>query len=918
MIGGSRVAIIAVLWLLGSGLVMSAGVVDLYGQDPIPAAQTPPRAARDTVPAGDTVQVAQRQREAAGSDSIYQALLRLEGYTPMEYQGDSATFRARDRVLRLYGPAEVARAGDRLTARDTIIYREETRFVEAYGEPSISGQSERIEGNVMFYDLATRRATIQGGRTRVAEAGASWLVRGDVTAEGTDRIYATRSIFTTDEREEPAYYFQADDIKVIRDRILVGRPARLYFRNVPVFWLPFIAQDLTRGRRSGLLPPDFSINDIVRTSSSGRFERGTGRQISNVGFYWALNEYMDAQLSGAWRSGDYTSMRGAMQYRWRSQFLDGRFSYQQFWRETGSSELQFFTNNSWRPNERTNVALNANFLSSRFLREISTDPLQTTQNIGSSFTLNRRFDWGSVDLGANRQQMIANDRVEMTLPTIGINPQPITLFRSATPDQARWYNNATLSFSGRGSRSEVSFGEGIPRSVAQRGVQRDVQRSEVQVNQSFSVGNIRMSSNFGLNRSLQPEVPPLNEFEALPRLDDDRGSWSTSLGYQINLIGATSLSPTAQFSQDLRRDTLTGGSYLGGPMRTSIGASLRTDLFGFYPGIGGFSAIRHRLSPSLSYSYVPEAELTDLQRRVFGERARFAQNNITLSFNQTWEARLRSAEANRPPRDTLADTLGAEPPAASAPAEDRKVTLLTLNTTPLNYDFVRAARGESGFTTLQVTNTVASDYLRGLQFTMSHDLFARPDTVPPGAFEPDRDLGRFSPRLTALSTQFSFGAGAPLLRYLGLGQRRPDAPAATDSIPAEPQPEYPIDHTRRNATLTSNPQAAGRGPWNVDVGYTLYRPRGGEIPAQDIRLGMTFSPTANWGVNWYTNYSVEDARFVGHRLTLRRDLYRWEANFNFSRTPYGNTSFDVLVRLKDLPDLKVDYRESNIGATRPQ
>jgi hypothetical protein len=58
--------------------------------------------------------------------------------------------------------------------------------------------------------------------------------------------------------------------------------------------------------------------------------------------------------------------------------------------------------------------------------------------------------------------------------------------------------------------------------------------------------------------------------------------------------------------------------------------------------------------------------------------------------------------------------------------------------------------------------------------------------------------------------------------------------------------------------------------------------------------------------------------FGTHQLTLTRDLYRWEANFNFTRTITGNTSFDVLVRLKDLPDIKVDYRDYNIGAGRRQ
>jgi hypothetical protein len=899
------------LWAAAAALCLAAAPLAAQVRDPAPRPPAPADTLpRDTLP-GDTTSAADAEREraraAAAADSIYQALLRRPGYTPMEYRGDSASFRAAERVLRLYGPAEVVRAGDRLTAEDTIVYREANRLVEAYGRPTISGQ-------VMFYDLATRRATVRGGRTQVAEAGATWFVAGDVTAEGTDRLYATRSIFTTDDREEPAYYFQADHIKVIRDRILVGRPARLYFRNVPVFWLPFVFQDLTRGRRSGLVTPEFSINDIVRTSSTGGFERGTGRQIRNLGFYWAMSEYMDAQLTGGWRSGDYTSLTGVLRYRWLRQFLDGNVTFDHYWRETGARDLRLFAFSSWRPDERTSVSLNANYSSSsQLVRDITFD-WRATQNLGSSFKLNRRFDWGTLDLGANRQQALVNDQVTTELPSVGIVLQPITFFRAATPEAQRWYSNATLSLSGAGSRGTTRFGADAPPGA------RDEDRTQMRVNQSFTMGNLGLSSNLNLNRTLRPAVPPVGDLPGLPRLDDDRGAWQANLSYRVGLIGETSLSPTLSLSQELRRDSLTADSYVGSPTRLGLGASLSTSLYGFLPGFGPFTAIRHKISPSFSYRYVPQTELTAEQERLFGAGERFAQNNLSLlSLSQTFEAKLR--EEPRPPArarapgDTIAaDTLAADTAALQpTPAEPRKVTILSINTSGFNYDFERARRGQSGFTTRQVTNTVSSDYLRGLQFTMTHDLFD-----PTGVEDPATELGRFRPRLSALSTQFSFGEDSPLLRFLGFGRReaRQQAEAQTDTIPTQQPVTDPLDPMRRGNPFTNNPQAVGRGPWSVDVGYTYSRPQGAGGATQDIRLGMRFSPTANWAVSWDTNYSVEAGEFGGHSLTLRRDLYRWEANFGFYRSPYGNTSFNVLVRLKDLPDLKVDYREYNIGANR--
>jgi hypothetical protein len=37
---------------------------------------------------------------------------------------------------------------------------------------------------------------------------------------------------------------------------------------------------------------------------------------------------------------------------------------------------------------------------------------------------------------------------------------------------------------------------------------------------------------------------------------------------------------------------------LAAPTRMDFGAGLRTEIFGFWPGIGPFERFRHRLSPS--------------------------------------------------------------------------------------------------------------------------------------------------------------------------------------------------------------------------------------------------------------------------------------------------------------------------------
>ena len=66
---------------------------------------------------------------------------------------------------------------------------------------------------------------------------------------------------------------------------------------------------------------------------------------------------------------------------------------------------------------------------------------------------------------------------------------------------------------------------------------------------------------------------------------------------------------------------------------------------------------------------------------------------------------------------------------------------------------------------------------------------------------------------------------------------------------------------------------------------------------------LTFQPTKNWAVSWGTDYSITTGEFSTHRINLKRDLYRWQANFDYILAPNGNTAFSFSVHLIDLPDL---------------
>jgi hypothetical protein len=887
---------------------------------------------RDTVP-GDT----SRQGRPAEQDTLVQRLLELEGYTPVEYKADSAQFTGAQRTLRLRGKPEVTRAGQTITAQDSIVYRERSEVVAAYGKPTATGEGEPIVGDVMFYNLAARRGTVRGARTKITE-NATWFVEGDVTQERGERIYATSSTFTSDDRPEPAYHFKADRIMIIRNRVLVGRPAYLYFKNVPVMALPFIVQDLETGRRSGFLIPAFELNDIVRTRSGGS-SRGTGREISNIGYYWAINQYLGMTVTGRWRSGTYTALGGDLDFNFRKRFLNGSVAFENFWQDEGDARMNLNGSARWDPNERTNLAMSLDYArSTAFERNRTVDPFRQSQDISSTLSLTRRLDWGNLTVNAERRQSLGTDDVTFT-PRFNLGINPITLFPGPSEGGA-FYNNAVLSLSLNGSRNTTTAGNALARRIQQG------ETADVGTGVGISLGNLGLSTNASYQLQARDALEaidsaqadpdaPLTRLGALPGTRAERLRMGVSASYQQTLVASTRISPSIGFDREyVRRDSTgvreefsdsvrdTFGEFIAGPPRLNVGATLNTDLYGFFPGFGNYSAIRHHVKPILTWTYSPSVQVRDTaearrQRQVFGRLVASTTNRVQLSLDQTFEAKLRDPEPVR--GDSMADSASSAGNRAQ-PSQPRKITLLSINTSALSYSFEDLDTLGTRFQQEEITNSIRSDLLGGIQFSITHDLFD--DRLETGRVR----RGRFAPFLTSFNTGFTLGQNSALFRWLGFArateeERRTERGQTADT--AGVRPAGPLG----GANFTGNNQQAGGGAWSMSLNYSLARSRrsaADTVPGffdpgnQEVSGGLSFYPTRNWAVNWRTGYSITDRKFHTHVINLKRDLYRWQANFDYIVAPNGNTSFSFSVHLIDLPDLKADYNERNLGTDRPE
>ncbi|MGH7751952.1 MAG: putative LPS assembly protein LptD, partial [Gemmatimonadales bacterium] len=343
-------------------------------------------------------------------DSIMESLLTRRGYRVTHYAADSLTLLADSQEIVLKTEVLLERDGSILEA-DSVRYVERQCRLDATGEPRLFDQGSVMAGYRMRYDPCIKRGIVTEALTDYDQGGVTWYVRGNLAVDSdSSRIYGAHSAMTSDPDPMPSYHFAAGEMKWLDKKIMVARPAVLYVRDVPILWLPFILQDIRRGRRSGFLVPQFGLNDLVRQS------RGYERHIANMGYYFAFSDYLDLLLAGDWYAGRFLELGGQFRYRWLDQFLSGTVAYRrqrQLDANARSSQINWVHQQSF--SSRSALSADINYVTSAsVLQQNSVDPRVSTAQISSRLNFTRTFDWGTFNVGGSRTQDLSTDLVTQT------------------------------------------------------------------------------------------------------------------------------------------------------------------------------------------------------------------------------------------------------------------------------------------------------------------------------------------------------------------------------------------------------------------------------------------------------------------------------------------------------------------------
>lgn len=869
-------------------------------------------AARLGLPTGPT-------RTFPAADSIIEELLGLKGYQSIRYRSDSATLLAEEKRIQLRGEGMTQRGQSIMEADSAITYDDDDCMMVASGNPRLFDGSSVVISEKISYNHCTRRAVIADALTNFQEGSTNWFLRGTLAQDSSSsRLYAAGGEITSCDLPVPHYHFAAKEVKWISKTVLVARPAVLYVRDVPILWLPFIFQDARPGRRSGILVPQFGINDIVRPNS------GYNRQVTNVGYYWAPNDYLDLTARLDWYANRYVQYGISGQYRWLNRFLTGSLAYSRANENTGQRTTNLRWDHRQSFNLNTTLNLNVNYVSnSSVIRRNAIDPLLSTQNITSSVNFTKRFAWGAVALGGNRRQSLTDKSVTQQFPAITISPKPLDITRDIT-----W--SPAVSFT-RDQSSNVPKGF-VFVTNAQGGLDTIPATADTRVT-AFNLDTPIRFGGFNWRNSVQvidnlsqdrqvitfkeddPTTPNPNDSVTVSKIfsgDFSTGiNWSTGINLPTVFRSTFKVQPALNIDNAVTgspfaiRNRNTGGSYVLQGKRLAFSLSASPTLFGFLPGFGPIAKIRHSISPILSWTYRPRASIPlDYARAIAQpgrpiERTSDPNQTASISLSQTFEGKPK-----RPPGDT------------TDAANVRKYRILSISTSGLSYDFEQAKKpGRTGWITSTISNTFQSDLLPGFNLNTTHDLWDGPVGT---------DSARFKPFLSSVSAGFAISGNTfrSLLSIFGLGGKPTKQEDASQARTQAVQPNRGIDMGRRRSPgfyNTDQFSIGGARAFSANFSYSLSRNRptpGDGIPdptsRQNLQISTAFSPTPLWSLSWSAQYNITDSRFESHVLRLERDMHEWKASFNVVSNANGNFQFFFSIFLSDLPDIKFDYDQTTL------
>ncbi len=802
-------------------------------------------------------------------DSIKLAKSDLKG--EVKYKAiDSIVYDAEQKIFLLYNKGNILYDDLELNA-DFIHYNVDSSTLSANPtDTAITDSTEKPlfkQGDQLFtfsqlqYNFKSQRALVEGAKTQYNDG---YIISTQVKRNADKSIYGLTNIYTTCSLDTPHFGIYAKKIKIIPDMVGISGPARLVIEDIPTpVILPFGIFPLKKGQHAGFILPQYG------------FEQARGFGLRNFGYYFPINEYMDAKVLGDIFS--FGSYRAAITTRYLKRYnYNGSLSLSYSKNITERSEDVFFNENKtfniqWSHTIDPKKLKGASFSANVNIGSSNSNQFNFNNSIDALLnnTMNSNINYSKTWLGkpynltvsASHNQNNTTRRYDITLPTIQFSASGLTPFaRKNIVGKPKWYDKISVNYTSRILNSLFFY------------------------DTAFNTTNIvKNNMNNGMEQGLSSayNTTILKYF-----------NWNVSSSY--NEYWYTKKRLRYYNAQEYNVDTIVNNGFYTARSYTAS-TSITTNIYGLKTFKKGWiRGIRHHASPSASLNYTPdfgspfynyyyETYLDSFYRtqKLFyyegapiGSPTKGKNGSINFSLNNNLQAKFHSN------KDTANDGV-------------KKVAILdnfTLNTA---YNLMADSNNWSPLNMSYSTNILNKIRISG---GGSFDYYAI-DT-----------LGR-------RTKYFEYKQNNKLLRLQNAGinistQYASKKKSAKDK--ATDEQKKAIGNQFQNY-MDFNV------PWTIDIrlnfgvvnSFSRNTKKDTLVFTGDINFGGDVNLTENWKINYRSGYNFSTKQITGSEIGLSRNLHCWEMSFNIIPFGYGRSYvFSLRPKSSMLHDLNVTRRRS--------
>ena len=893
-----------------------------------------------------------RDSVSTSSDSIVNNSLETQPKTnpidaKIEYTSSDSMVIMGNGIAHMYGSGDLKYKSMELTAEYIRVHMDSSTLYakgvfdtienEWIGKPIFSEGNDEYETDEITYNLRTQKGLILNA---VTEQGEGYILAGKTKKVGDDVLMMAAGKYTTcDQHDHPHFYLHMTKAKVKPGDYIATGPAYLVVGDVPLpLAIPFGFFPFTSKYSSGLIMPNFG-DDYTR-----------GLYLSGLGYYFAINDYMDLQITGDIYTRGTWAINARSRYIKRYKF-SGSFSVNYRWDVIGEKDMPDYSVNKnlsiqWthsqdaKANPYNNFSASVNFKTAGYNRSNINSYYNVQANsentTSSSISYTQRFPdspW-NIGLSMNLTQRNKDSTLNVNLPSLTVSMSRIYPFkRKQRVGKEKWYEKISLQYNGSFTNSITCKEDYFFKSNFVKDWDNRLKHT------------LSSSASFTAFKylSITPSIT-FTDRMFFSRVDQ---SWNEELN-QVQKDTVMGFYNVYDFSASVSMSTKLYGYYI--PFRKWFGD--KVDRF------------RHVMTPSISFNYRPDFGKDYWAKRYGGfygsydqpVTTRDAAGNIVPKLDENglpiYEVIHYSRFKEAPGRGAAAtlnfslgnnlemklrndkDTTGKEPYKVYSIIDNLSISG--------GYNFIADSMNWQNFSVNLRIKIPKVNYTINLSGQFDPYMYT---TTPTGRRVRCNELywnhGRF-PHFLGTSTSFSYTFNNDVVkRWFDKDSGGNNQEQEKDDVATEPtidpltgeliEPEVPSKKKAKDRdkdNVTDDGYLFAKIPWSLSVSYSLrYGAMGSEwdekrnYPKMGFMHNLSFSASIGLGSGWKAStslsYDVSAKKLSYTSINVSRDLHCWSMNASFVPFgPYKSYTFHIGVNAGMLADLKYDKSSSDATGKR--